>query len=144
MRKNSEGIAWHMAIEERDLLVHEFGLDDQGVARRAPPSTIPPTPQSPRSPIGGKLGEKLRGLKLATSPADLANPGGMCSSEPESQRGETSRLTWGKREPGVKARDITSTRSRRTRQTSQCPRARPWRPPRRRQQPENMGQARHR
>ncbi|CAK7220845.1 hypothetical protein SCUCBS95973_004294 [Sporothrix curviconia] len=26
----------------------------------------------PRSPIGGKLGEKLRGLKLATSPADLA------------------------------------------------------------------------
>jgi hypothetical protein len=82
MRENSEGVALHMAVEERDLLVQEFGLGDPSGTLRAPLNTVRPTLKSPRSPIGGKLGEKLRGLKLATSPAELANPGGRFSLVP--------------------------------------------------------------
>lgn len=69
-----------MAYDDLSWVVYHFGLQhpypDLEPAIRPPHLHIPPTPQSPRSPIGGKLGEKLRGLKLATSPSELANPGG--------------------------------------------------------------------
>lgn len=75
MKTNGESVGLEMAMQERQRIVDHFGL--------APGQDIPkPTklhipqnsvgPASPRSPIGGKLGEKLRGLKLATSPAELA------------------------------------------------------------------------
>ncbi|RYP65363.1 hypothetical protein DL771_008353 [Monosporascus sp. 5C6A] len=71
---NSEGIGLEMAMQERQWIVDHFGLEDPQAGERSSPPPL--TPQSPRSPIGGRLGEKLRGLKLATSPADLAgNPG---------------------------------------------------------------------
>ncbi|KAI1845655.1 hypothetical protein JX266_008266 [Neoarthrinium moseri] len=79
MKANSEGVALQMALADRDYIVEHFGLEHPDSANRdtqSSPRAIPPTPQSPRSPIGGRLGEKLRGLKLATSPSDLANPGG--------------------------------------------------------------------
>ncbi|KAI0593437.1 hypothetical protein F4775DRAFT_586843 [Biscogniauxia sp. FL1348] len=74
---NSEGIGLEMAIQERQWIIDHFGLVDP----HGPPATAasaerpapPPTPQSPRSPVGGRLGEKLKGLKLATTPADLSN-----------------------------------------------------------------------
>ncbi|KAI0828386.1 hypothetical protein F5Y06DRAFT_290994 [Hypoxylon sp. FL0890] len=80
LRDNSESVGLEMAVQERLWIIDHFGLDDLRPAEAIPsaiaaPPASPMVPQSPRSPIGGKLGEKLRGLKLATSPADLvANP----------------------------------------------------------------------
>ncbi|KAI1107664.1 hypothetical protein F4804DRAFT_349921 [Jackrogersella minutella] len=79
LRDNSESVGLEMAVQERLWIIDHFGLDDlrlpdagAGAASAAP--AIPLPPASPRSPIGGRLGEKLRGLKLATSPSDLAHP----------------------------------------------------------------------
>ncbi|KAI1076734.1 hypothetical protein F5B20DRAFT_583904 [Whalleya microplaca] len=74
---NSEGVALEMAVQERQWLIDHFGLVDPHAAER--PAQPPPTPQSPRSPIGGRLGEKLKGLKLATSPTELSNASGINS-----------------------------------------------------------------
>lgn len=79
LRNNSESVGLEMTIQERLWIIDHFGLDDlrpldthvNNLAAAAPAS---PFPQSPRSPIGGRLGEKLKGLKLATSPSELANP----------------------------------------------------------------------
>ncbi|KAK0666224.1 hypothetical protein QBC41DRAFT_326193 [Cercophora samala] len=75
MRVNGESVGLEMAAAERQWIVDHFGLgSDHGVPKptrlHIPQTTTGPA--SPRSPIGGKLGEKLRGLKLATSPAELA------------------------------------------------------------------------
>ncbi|KAI2472168.1 hypothetical protein F4781DRAFT_428700 [Annulohypoxylon bovei var. microspora] len=78
LKDNSESVGLEMAVQERIWIIDHFGLDDLRVldagigAVAVPVSPLPPA--SPRSPIGGRLGEKLRGLKLATSPSDLANP----------------------------------------------------------------------
>lgn len=79
MQDNVEGVALQMAMQERDWIVEHFGLVDPDAASRPALSPVPPIPHSPRSPIGGKLGEKLRGLKLATSPTDLADSPTMSS-----------------------------------------------------------------
>ncbi|KAK4128267.1 hypothetical protein N657DRAFT_10623 [Parathielavia appendiculata] len=75
MRTNGESVGLEMALQELQWIVDHFGLvPDPGL----PQSTRllipqnPAGPASPRSPLGGRLGEKLRGLKLATSPAELA------------------------------------------------------------------------
>ena len=82
LQDNSEGVGLEMAIQERQWLVDHFGLqplepdnDSQPatLTHTAPPS---PTPQTPRTPVGGRLGERLKGLRLATSPTDLANKPG--------------------------------------------------------------------
>jgi hypothetical protein len=73
MQTNSEGVALEMAVQEREWLIDHFGFVDSYKMERPAP---PPTPKSPRSPIGGRLGEMLRGLKLSTSPTDLANTPG--------------------------------------------------------------------
>jgi hypothetical protein len=75
MRANGESVGLEMAVQEQQWIVDHFGLaPDPGMPRPAklhiPQSSAGPA--SPRSPLGGRLGEKLRGLKLATSPADLA------------------------------------------------------------------------
>ncbi|TPX17410.1 uncharacterized protein E0L32_003053 [Thyridium curvatum] len=77
MRLNGEGIGLEMALQEKQWIEEQFGVGDGSGSggKAAESSAIPPTPASPtspRSPIGGKLGEKLRGLKLATSPEGLA------------------------------------------------------------------------
>ncbi|KAI8961771.1 hypothetical protein F5Y11DRAFT_219601 [Daldinia sp. FL1419] len=81
LRDNSESVGLEMAIQERLWIIDHFGLDDLRLpdamldaADNDSASQVPP--QSPRSPIGGRLGEKLKGLKLATSPSDLANHSG--------------------------------------------------------------------
>ncbi|KAK8088590.1 hypothetical protein PG997_003551 [Apiospora hydei] len=72
MGNNSEGIALVMAVQERDWIAEHFGLPNPDAAGQAPDTRhIPPTPQSPRSPVGGRLGEKLRGLKLVTNASDF-------------------------------------------------------------------------
>ena len=75
MRTNDESVGLEMAAQERQWIVDHFGLGpDHGVPNNTK-LYIPqpaPGPASPRIPIAGKLGEKLRGLKLSTSPAELA------------------------------------------------------------------------
>ncbi|KAL8371021.1 hypothetical protein RB595_001055 [Gaeumannomyces hyphopodioides] len=73
MKANGESVGLEMALQERQWIIEHFGLPIPVVeaASRAPP-TSPVSPSQPRSPIVGRLGEKLRGLKLATSPTDLA------------------------------------------------------------------------
>ncbi|KAK8055801.1 hypothetical protein PG993_001028 [Apiospora rasikravindrae] len=78
MGSNSEGIALVMAVQERDWIAEHFGLPNPDAAGQAPDTRhIPPTPQSPRSPVAGRLGEKLRGLKLVTNASDFttSSPG---------------------------------------------------------------------
>ncbi|KAK3984293.1 hypothetical protein QBC44DRAFT_18330 [Cladorrhinum sp. PSN332] len=75
LKTNDESVGLEMAAQERQWIVDHFGLEpDHGVPQptRLHIPQINAGPTSPRSPIGGKLGEKLRGLKLATSPAELA------------------------------------------------------------------------
>ncbi|KAI1170244.1 hypothetical protein F4777DRAFT_584083 [Nemania sp. FL0916] len=69
LQTNSEGVALEMAIQEKQWLREHFGFVDLDTRQYPAP---PPTPQSPRSPVGGRLGEMLKGLKLSTSATDLA------------------------------------------------------------------------
>ena len=76
MKTNSESIGLQIALQDREWVSEHFGLADPSAPKRPSSSHLgspsPASPTSPRSPVGGRLGEKLRGLKLATSPADLA------------------------------------------------------------------------
>jgi len=77
MRDNSEGIALVMAVQERNWIAEHFGLPNPDAdAGHSDTRQIPPTPQSPRSPVGGRLGEKLRGLKLVTNASDFTASSG--------------------------------------------------------------------
>jgi hypothetical protein len=86
MKANGESVGLEMAMQERQWIVDHFGLapDQPGIPQptrlHIPQSAAGPA--SPRSPLGGRLGEKLRGLKLATSPAELAaaSQGMFCAS----------------------------------------------------------------
>lgn len=62
MRNNAEGIGLQMVIAEREWISDTF---------LTPPRPVVQHPITPRSPIGGRLGLKLKGLKLGTSPEDL-------------------------------------------------------------------------
>ncbi|EPE04697.1 hypothetical protein F503_06246 [Ophiostoma piceae UAMH 11346] len=97
MQTNSESIGLQIAFQEQDWISDHFGVGERsGLGPADSPSYLPyhlqhegqhrglsqsalPSPRNPsarsakaRSPIGGKLGEKLKGLKLATSPSELA------------------------------------------------------------------------
>ena len=78
LRANAESVGLEMALAEKQWIVDSF--------LRPPPLNVaaavqsvpgPASPQIPRSPTG-RLGEKLKGLRLATSPTDLVpSPTGM-------------------------------------------------------------------
>lgn len=76
MRDNSESVGLEMVLQERQWIVDHFGLEidtsSEGAIPPVPHNPDSSSPVSPRSPIGGRLGERLKGLKLATSPAELA------------------------------------------------------------------------
>ncbi|KAI1435687.1 hypothetical protein GGR50DRAFT_293381 [Xylaria sp. CBS 124048] len=78
LQTNSEGVALEMAIQERGWLVDHFGLIDLDAQER--PMPLAP-PYTPRSPVGGRLGEMLRGLKLTTSSSNLARTPGDCQPQ---------------------------------------------------------------
>jgi hypothetical protein len=76
---NTEGIALEMAFSERDWIVATFGLmpkaptlDLSAVPKNILNGQLSPSLQSPRTPGGRRLSEKLKGLSLGTSEKDLA------------------------------------------------------------------------
>ncbi|KIW17519.1 hypothetical protein PV08_04713 [Exophiala spinifera] len=75
---NLEGIALEMALSERSWIENNFGVAtkppalDLTAASKAPLAPSSPGMQSPRSPGGRRLSEKLKGLTLGTSEKDLA------------------------------------------------------------------------
>ena len=76
---NAEGIALHMAVQEKEWIESNFGISVNGevVASSHDSSTsnsqYPTGPATPVSPVSGrKLTDKLKGLKLQTSEKDLS------------------------------------------------------------------------
>lgn len=96
MRTNGESVGLEMAIQERQWVIDHFGLTPDPESKQPSklhiPQSTPAAPTSPRSPVGGRLGEKLKGLKLATSPAELA-AASQGEPVPSSRRGIGAILT---------------------------------------------------
>lgn len=78
-RNNIEGIGLHMVVEEKEWIETTFGVNAKpaGLSLSLAEPTLAPMkgPASPRSPGGGRLMDKLAGLRLGTSERDLT-PGG--------------------------------------------------------------------
>lgn len=81
---NAEGVALHMAVQEKEWIEGNFGLSPRGVesvasSHDSSSSSVYPTgPATPVSPISGrKLTDKLKGLKLQTSEKELSANDGM-------------------------------------------------------------------
>lgn len=77
---NAEGVALHMAVQEKEWIEKNFGVTAHGVETVASShsstnahSIYPDAPATPVSPISGrKLTDKLKGLKLQTSEKELS------------------------------------------------------------------------
>jgi hypothetical protein len=70
MRTNGEGIGLEIAMQEKQWLEETFG-----VGAKAPDHQHQmASPASPKTPGGGRLSERLKGLKLGTSASELASP----------------------------------------------------------------------
>jgi hypothetical protein len=62
----NEGIGLDLAIQEKEWIEENFGIGSRYA------QDLQDLPSSPRSPGGGRLAEKLKGLKLGTSAGDLS------------------------------------------------------------------------
>jgi hypothetical protein len=67
LKTNGEGIGLEMALKEKLWIEENFGIG----ARAVQDVQDPISPSSPKTPGGGRLAEKLKGLKLGTSASDL-------------------------------------------------------------------------
>lgn len=78
-RNNIEGIGLLMVVQEKEWIETTFGVNAKpaGLSLSLAEPTLAPMkgPASPRSPGGGRLMDKLAGLRLGTSEKDLT-PGG--------------------------------------------------------------------
>jgi len=78
---NPEGVALEMARSEKEWIENHFGVQPKPPPldlAAIPPSlsgSTSPGIQSPKSPSGTRLSEKLKGLSLGTSDKDLARTG---------------------------------------------------------------------
>lgn len=75
-KSNAEGVGLLMAVQEKEWIEQNFGVSAKPIALSisvAEPAVAFTGPASPRSPGGGRLMEKLRGLKLGTSEKDLTS-----------------------------------------------------------------------
>lgn len=75
-KANVESIGLDMALQEKDWIEENFGIAAKSMAISIPsletPMPGPPiSPVTPRSPGGGRLSEKLKGLRLGTSDQEL-------------------------------------------------------------------------
>lgn len=68
MVKNGEGIGLEMALKEKAWIEENFGISAKTVIAEV----LPNSPTGPKSPVGGRMSEKLRGLKLGTSASELS------------------------------------------------------------------------
>ena len=83
-KENAEGIGLEMAAAEKEWIEQHFGVQARpgSISISTNQSAMSSvysggglnSPASPRSPGGGRLMDKLKGLKLGTSPSDLASP----------------------------------------------------------------------
>ncbi|BCS20806.1 uncharacterized protein APUU_21239S [Aspergillus puulaauensis] len=84
---NVEGIALHMAVQEKEWIEDNFGLGPDA-HKNSVQNQDPNYPMGPATPVspgaGGKLGEKLRGLKLQTSQRELSATEGSHLLSPQS------------------------------------------------------------
>ncbi|GAB7359477.1 hypothetical protein MBLNU230_g6123t1 [Neophaeotheca triangularis] len=84
LKHNAEGIGLEMATAEKSWIEDNFGVQarQQQQAQLAPADST--SPVSPRTPGGGRLSEKLRGLGLSTTTTTmpLVLSGSGSSSEP--------------------------------------------------------------
>ncbi|KAH7401820.1 hypothetical protein DE146DRAFT_651636 [Phaeosphaeria sp. MPI-PUGE-AT-0046c] len=82
-RNNIEGIGLQMAVDEKEWIEQTFGVNARpsGLNINLSEPTVA-SPASPRSPGGGRLMEKLAGLKLSTNERDLTPIGGMPHPNP--------------------------------------------------------------
>jgi hypothetical protein len=73
MQANGESVGLEMAAQECQWIQEQFGIGDYApsVSQAAQKPSMPL-----RSSASGRLSEKLKGLKLATSPADLTSGAG--------------------------------------------------------------------
>lgn len=71
--KNGEGVGLEMAIQEKQWIEENFGVGQKTI----PDLQYTTSPTSPKSPSGGRLSEKLKGLKLGTSASELTSSSGM-------------------------------------------------------------------
>ncbi|CZR70148.1 uncharacterized protein PAC_20049 [Phialocephala subalpina] len=65
--KNGEGVGLEMAIQEKQWIEENFGIGPRVI----PDLQYTTSPTSPKTPGGGRLSEKLKGLKLGTSASEL-------------------------------------------------------------------------
>jgi len=63
--RNGEGVGLEMAIQEKQWIEENFGVGPRAALDMQ-------SPTSPKSPGGGRLTEKLKGLKLGTTASDLS------------------------------------------------------------------------
>ncbi|EFX01456.1 hypothetical protein CMQ_6398 [Grosmannia clavigera kw1407] len=109
MQANSESVGLQIAIQEHAWITEHFGNSNDATpaaaaaAARSPSESEPETDTdteaaaasfSPHPPSGNtsKLGEKLRGLRLATSPADLE--AASRADLPGASKGSASTTLW--------------------------------------------------
>ncbi|EON64922.1 hypothetical protein W97_04156 [Coniosporium apollinis CBS 100218] len=76
---NVESVGLTMAVQEKEWIERNFGVTTKPSSISLPSGTtgamagIPLSPQSPRSPGGGRLMEKLKGLRLGTTERELGS-----------------------------------------------------------------------
>lgn len=76
-RTNVESVGLDMALQEKEWIEENFGIGSKPTALSIPTTDVPApgpplSPMTPRSPGGGRLSEKLKGLKLGTTDHELS------------------------------------------------------------------------
>lgn len=69
---NGEGVGLDMAVQEKEWIIENFGIGVGKGPTHLQDSLDLMQPSSPKTPGGGRLAEKLRGLKLGTTTSDLS------------------------------------------------------------------------
>ncbi|KAK5173672.1 uncharacterized protein LTR77_002353 [Saxophila tyrrhenica] len=90
LKENVEGIGLEMAVAEKEWIEQNFGVAARAgsIALSNQPAmasvNLGGSPSSPRSPGGGRLMDKLKGLKVGTTQQDLqSRPPGAGAGQPD-------------------------------------------------------------
>ena len=70
MSINAESVGLEMVLQEKAWILDQFGIGPSSDI--SGPSEKVPVVTSPKPHLAGRLADQFRGLKLATSPEDLA------------------------------------------------------------------------